>query len=142
MTQRAEWRYNGGGSGGAGGARAAMGLPDLAVTTLHDVLADADRILARSDLPLLVDADTGFGSWLNIARAAREFCRIGAAGMHLEDQSGAKRCRHRPNKTLAPAKAGIHLGVGVFAEFCGGFGFWGFIVRAMDSGFRRNDEGG
>ncbi len=87
-----------------GGVAAAMGLPDLAVTTLHDVLADADRILARADLPLLVDADTGFGSWLNIARAAREFCRIGAAGMHLEDQSGAKRCGHRPNKTLAPAE--------------------------------------
>ncbi|MGI9296767.1 MAG: methylisocitrate lyase [Gammaproteobacteria bacterium] len=83
-----------------GGVAAGMGMPDLAATTMHDVLADAGRITAASPLPLLVDADTGFGSWLNIARATKELIRAGAAGMHLEDQTGVKRCGHRPNKTL------------------------------------------
>ena len=83
-----------------GGVAAAMGLPDLAVTTAQDVLLDAERIVSRVDLPLLVDADTGFGSWLNIARVAKDFCRVGVAGMHLEDQAGVKRCGHRPNKIL------------------------------------------
>ena len=83
-----------------GGVAACMGMPDLAATTMHDVATDAARITAATSLPLLVDADTGFGSWLNIARATKEFIRAGAAGMHLEDQSQAKRCGHRPNKTL------------------------------------------
>lgn len=83
-----------------GGVAACMGMPDLAATTMHDVLTDAGRITAAASPPLLVDADTGFGSWLNIARATKELIRVGAAGMHLEDQAGVKRCGHRPNKTL------------------------------------------
>ena len=83
---------------GAGVANASLGLPDLGITTLHDVLEDARRITAATPLPLLVDADTGFGSAFNIARTTRELIRAGAAGMHLEDQEQAKRCGHRPNK--------------------------------------------
>ena len=87
-----------------GGVAACMGMPDLAATDLRDVATDAARITSACDLPLLVDADTGFGpSWLNVARTARELCRAGAAGMHLEDQQAAKRCGHRPNKILVPA---------------------------------------
>jgi methylisocitrate lyase len=82
----------------AGVANASFGLPDLGVTTLNDVVEDARRITAASDLPLLVDADTGFGSAFNIARAVRELERAGVAGMHIEDQEQAKRCGHRPNK--------------------------------------------
>lgn len=85
---------------GAGVANASLGLPDLAMTTLPDVLEDARRITAVCSLPLLVDADTGFGSAFNIARTTRELIRAGAAGMHIEDQEQAKRCGHRPNKTL------------------------------------------
>lgn len=83
---------------GAGVANASFGLPDLGVTTLNDVVEDARRITAATDLPLLVDADTGFGSAFNIARTVRELERAGAAGMHIEDQEQAKRCGHRPNK--------------------------------------------
>lgn len=86
-----------------GGVAAAMGMPDLAVTTLHDVVGDAARITAVVDVPLLVDADTGFGSWLSINRTVKELCRVNVAGMHLEDQTAVKRCGHRPNKILAPA---------------------------------------
>ena len=88
---------------GAGVANASFGLPDLAVTTLNDVLEDARRITGVCDLPLLVDADTGFGSAFNIARATRELIRAGAAGMHIEDQEQAKRCGHRPNKATVPS---------------------------------------
>ena len=83
---------------GAGVANASFGLPDLGVTTLNDVLEDARRITAATELPLLVDADTGFGGAFNIARTTRELARAGAAGMHIEDQELAKRCGHRPNK--------------------------------------------
>jgi methylisocitrate lyase len=88
---------------GAGVANASFGLPDLGVTTLNDVCEDVRRITSRSPLPLLVDADTGFGSAFNIARTCRELIRAGAAGMHLEDQVSAKRCGHRPGKALVPA---------------------------------------
>ena len=88
-----------------GGVAACMGMPDLAATDLRDVTIDAGRITSAVDIPLLVDADTGFGpSWLNIARTARELCRVGAAAMHLEDQQAVKRCGHRPNKNLVSAK--------------------------------------
>lgn len=90
---------------GAGVANASHGLPDLGVTTLHDVLEDARRITAAAPLPLLVDADTGWGSPLTIRRAVREFLRAGAAGMHLEDQGEAKRCGHRRGKQLVSAEA-------------------------------------
>ena len=86
-----------------GGVAASMGMPDLAVTTMHDVAHDAARITDVCDLPLLVDADTGFGGFLNIARAVRLFTRAGVAGIHLEDQMAIKRCGHRPNKQLVAA---------------------------------------
>src|ERR1700686_2306387 len=85
---------------GAGVANASFGLPDLGITTLNDVCEDARRITAACPLPLLVDADTGWGSAFNIARAIRELIRAGAAGCHLEDQEQAKRCGHRPNKAI------------------------------------------
>ncbi|MFO7278051.1 MAG: methylisocitrate lyase [Pseudomonadota bacterium] len=85
---------------GAGVANASFGLPDLAITTLPDVCEDVRRITGATDLPLLVDADTGFGSAFNIARTCRDLIRAGAAGMHLEDQVQAKRCGHRPGKAL------------------------------------------
>lgn len=87
-----------------GGVAACMGMPDLAATTMHDVAADAERITAATPLPLLVDADTGFGSWLNITRAVKVLSRAGVAGIHMEDQMQAKRCGHRPNKALVSAE--------------------------------------
>jgi len=88
---------------GAGVANASFGLPDLGVTTLNDVLEDTRRITAATSLPLLVDADTGWGGAFNIARTVRELIRAGAAGMHIEDQQQAKRCGHRPNKATVAA---------------------------------------
>jgi methylisocitrate lyase len=88
---------------GAGVANASFGLPDLGMTTLNDVCEDVRRITGKCELPLLVDADTGFGSAFNIARTCRDLIRAGAAGMHLEDQVSAKRCGHRPGKALVPA---------------------------------------
>lgn len=85
---------------GAGVANASFGLPDLAVTTLNDVLEDARRITGITDLPLLVDCDTGWGSPLTIARTVREMSRAGVAAIHLEDQLDAKRCGHRPGKEV------------------------------------------
>jgi methylisocitrate lyase len=88
---------------GAGVANASFGLPDLGITNLSDVCEDARRICGATDLPLLVDADTGFGSALGIRRTVQELERAGAAGMQIEDQVAAKRCGHRPNKSLVPA---------------------------------------
>ncbi len=90
----------------SGGAAAAgsFGLPDLGITTLNDICEDVRRITAATDLPLLVDADTGWGSAFNIARTIRELDRSGAAGCHLEDQEQAKRCGHRPNKSVVPTE--------------------------------------
>lgn len=85
---------------GAGVANASFGLPDLGVTTLSDVLEDVRRITAATPLPLLVDADTGWGSAFMIGRSVLEMVRAGAAGLHLEDQVAAKRCGHRPGKAL------------------------------------------
>ena len=85
---------------GAGVANASYGLPDLGITTLDNVLEDVRRITAATALPLLVDADTGFGGAFNIARTVRELTRAGAAGMHIEDQVQAKRCGHRPGKAI------------------------------------------
>lgn len=89
---------------GAGVANASFALPDLGMTTLHDVLEDARRITAATPLPLLVDCDTGWGSRLTIVRAVREMARAGVAGIHLEDQVDAKRCGHRPGKQLVPSE--------------------------------------
>jgi methylisocitrate lyase len=85
---------------GAGVANASFGLPDLAMTTLSDVCEDIRRISYVSDLPLLVDADTGWGSAFMIGRTVREMARAGAAACHFEDQVGVKRCGHRPGKAL------------------------------------------
>jgi len=85
---------------GAGVANASFGLPDLGITTLNDVCEDVRRITGATQLPLLVDADTGWGSAFNIARTVRDLSKAGAAGCHLEDQEQAKRCGHRPNKAL------------------------------------------
>lgn len=89
---------------GAGVANASFGLPDLGITSLNDVCEDVRRITGATDLPLLVDADTGWGGAFNIARTTRDLIRSGAAGMHLEDQVQAKRCGHRPGKALVPAE--------------------------------------
>jgi methylisocitrate lyase len=85
---------------GAGVANGSFGLPDLGLTTLNDVAEDARRVTRACRLPLLVDADTGFGAAFMIARTVVELTRAGAAGMHLEDQVQAKRCGHRPGKAL------------------------------------------
>lgn len=89
---------------GAGVANASFGLPDLGMTSLNDVLEDVRRITGASSLPLLVDADTGWGGAFNIARTTREMIRAGAAAMHIEDQEQGKRCGHRPNKAIVPAE--------------------------------------
>jgi methylisocitrate lyase len=88
---------------GAGVANASFGLPDLAMTTLNDVCEDIRRISYASDLPLLVDADTGWGSAFMIGRTVREMIRAGAAACHIEDQVAVKRCGHRPGKALVDA---------------------------------------
>ncbi len=85
---------------GAGVANASYGLPDLGMTSLSDVLTDARRITSATDLPLLVDADTGWGSAFNITRTIKEMIAAGVAGVHIEDQVQAKRCGHRPNKEI------------------------------------------
>ena len=85
---------------GAGVANASFGLPDLAMTTLGDVCEDIRRISYATELPLLVDADTGWGGAFMIGRTVREMARAGAAGCHIEDQVGVKRCGHRPGKAL------------------------------------------
>ena len=85
---------------GAGVANASFGLPDLGVTSLNDVCEDIRRITGAVDLPLLVDADTGWGGAFTIARSVRDIARAGAAALHLEDQVQAKRCGHRPGKAL------------------------------------------
>ncbi len=93
---------------GAGVANASFGLPDLGMTSLPDVCEDVRRITQATPLPLLVDADTGWGGAFNIARTIRELSRAGAAGCHLEDQVAAKRCGHRPGKALVSAAEMCH----------------------------------
>ena len=85
---------------GGGVAAASLGVPDLGITALEDVLIDVRRITDASPLPLLVDVDTGFGSAFNIARTVRSLVKGGAAAMHIEDQVQAKRCGHRPGKAI------------------------------------------
>ena len=85
---------------GAGVANASFGLPDLGMTSLNDVCEDIRRITAATTVPLLVDADTGWGGAFNIARTVKEMTRAGAAGFHIEDQVAQKRCGHRPNKEI------------------------------------------
>ena len=86
---------------GGGVAAGSLGLPDLGISSLDDVLTDIRRITDVCDLPLLVDADTGFGSSaFNVARTVKSMIKFGAAGLHIEDQVGAKRCGHRPGKEI------------------------------------------
>jgi methylisocitrate lyase len=86
---------------GGGVAAGSLGLPDLGISNLDDVLTDIRRITDVCDLPLLVDVDTGFGaSAFNVARTTKSLIKFGAAAMHIEDQVGAKRCGHRPNKEI------------------------------------------
>ena len=85
---------------GGGVAACSLGIPDLGISTLHDVLEDARRITDASALPLLVDIDTGWGGAFNIARCIREMIRSNVAGVHIEDQVMQKRCGHRPNKAI------------------------------------------
>ncbi len=88
---------------GGGVAANSLGMPDLGISTMDDVLIDVRRITGATTLPLLVDIDTGWGGAFNIARTIREMTRAGAAAVHMEDQVGAKRCGHRPGKELVPA---------------------------------------
>jgi len=102
---------------GAGMANACFGLPDLGVTTLTEVAEEVRRITSATSLPVLVDADTGWGSPLTIERTVREFIRAGAAGMHLEDQIDTKRCGHRAGKQLvSTAEMGTRLQAAVQAR--------------------------
>jgi methylisocitrate lyase len=87
---------------GGGVAANSLGLPDLGISTMDDVLIDIRRITEAGTLPLLVDADTGWGGAFNIARTVRSFIKAGAAGMHIEDQVQSKRCGHRPGKEVVP----------------------------------------
>ncbi|MCU7986744.1 methylisocitrate lyase [Shewanella sp. SW24] len=85
---------------GAGVANASYGLPDLGMTSMNDVLIDAGRITSATQVPLLVDIDTGWGGAFNIARTIKEFEKVGVAAVHMEDQVSQKRCGHRPNKAV------------------------------------------
>jgi methylisocitrate lyase len=85
---------------GGGVAANSLGMPDLGISTMDDVLIDIRRLTEASTLPLLVDADTGWGGAFNIARTVRSFTKAGAAGLHIEDQVAAKRCGHRPGKEI------------------------------------------
>jgi methylisocitrate lyase len=88
---------------GGGVAANSLGVPDLGISTMEDVLIDARRISDATSLPLLVDIDTGWGGAFNIARTIRQMIRAGVAAVHIEDQVGQKRCGHRPGKELVPA---------------------------------------
>ncbi|MEO7072744.1 MAG: methylisocitrate lyase [Rhodanobacter sp.] len=87
---------------GGGVAANSLGMPDLGISALEDVLTDIRRITDVCDLPLLVDADTGWGGAFNIARTVRSLAKAGASAMHIEDQVAAKRCGHRPGKAIVP----------------------------------------
>ncbi|MBI5397096.1 MAG: methylisocitrate lyase [Verrucomicrobia bacterium] len=87
---------------GGGVAASSCGLPDLGITTMEDVLTDVRRITGITDLPVLVDIDTGWGSASNIARTIKAMTKAGAAGVHIEDQVAQKRCGHRPGKAIVP----------------------------------------
>lgn len=87
---------------GGGVAAGSLGLPDLGISSLEDVLVDVRRITDAVDTPLLVDIDTGWGGAFNIARAVKSIAKAGAAAVHIEDQVSAKRCGHRPNKAIVP----------------------------------------
>ena len=118
---------------GGGVAAASLGMPDLGISGLDDVLTDVRRITDASSLPLLVDVDTGFGSAFNIARTVREMERAEVAAIHIEDQEAAKRCGHRPNKaTVAVDEMCDRLKAAVDARRDPGF-----VVMARTDAFAR-----
>ncbi|MFN7668024.1 MAG: methylisocitrate lyase [Burkholderiales bacterium] len=108
---------------GGGVAAGSLGLPDLGISTLDDVLVDVRRITDVCPLPLLVDVDTGFGpSAFNVARTTRSLIKAGAAALHIEDQVGAKRCGHRPNKEIVSQQEMVdRIKAAVDARTDGGF---------------------
>lgn len=116
---------------GGGVAAGSLGMPDLGINTLDDVLTDVRRITDVCDLPLLVDVDTGFGpSAFNIARTVKSLCRFGAAAMHIEDQVGAKRCGHRPGKEIvAPDEMADRVRAAVDARTDGAL----FVIARTDA---------
>src|SRR5580704_13599996 len=87
---------------GGGVAANSLGIPDLGISTMEDVLTDARRIVDATQMPLMVDIDTGWGGAFNIARTIRSFINVGVAAVHIEDQVGQKRCGHRPGKEVVP----------------------------------------
>jgi methylisocitrate lyase len=87
---------------GGGVAASSLGVPDLGISTMDDVLTDVRRVTDATDLPVLVDIDTGWGSAFNIGRTVRSMIKFGAAAVHIEDQVQAKRCGHRPGKAIVP----------------------------------------
>jgi methylisocitrate lyase len=111
---------------GAGVANHSLGLPDLGVTNLGDVVTDTARITAATELPLLVDIDTGWGHAFTIHRAVRELERAGAAGVQIEDQAGAKRCGHRPNKQVVETGEMVDR----IRAAVGGRRDWAFVIVA------------
>ena len=130
---------------GGGVAAGSLGIPDLGITTLEDVLIDIDRITNVTDTPLLVDVDTGFGpSAFNIARTVRSLIKAGAAALHIEDQVGAKRCGHRPGKEVvskeemvdrirsaADARTDEHFVIGARTDAFAGEGLERTLERAV-----------
>ena len=130
---------------GGGVAAGSLGIPDLGITTLEDVLIDIQRITNVCDLPLLVDVDTGFGpSAFNIARTVRSLIKAGAAALHIEDQVGAKRCGHRPGKEIvskeemvdrlkaaADARTDEHFVIGARTDAFAGEGLEKTLERAV-----------
>jgi methylisocitrate lyase len=107
---------------GGGVAAASLGIPDLAISTLDDVLIDVRRITDITDLPLLVDADTGFGSVLNISRTVKSLIKAGAGALHIEDQVQAKRCGHLPGKAVVSEMEMVErIGAAVDARTDGDF---------------------
>ncbi|MFZ5541669.1 MAG: methylisocitrate lyase [Pseudomonadota bacterium] len=116
---------------GGGVAAGSLGMPDLGINTLDDVLTDVRRITDVCDVPLLVDVDTGFGpSAFNIARTVRSLCKFGAAALHIEDQVGAKRCGHRPGKEIvAPDEMADRIKAAVDARTDADF----FVIARTDA---------
>jgi len=116
---------------GGGVAAGSLGLPDLGISSLDDVLTDIRRITDVCDLPLLVDVDTGFGSSaFNVARTVKSLIKFGAGAMHIEDQVGAKRCGHRPNKELVSKQEMVdRIKAAVDARTDPGF----FVIARTDS---------
>lgn len=127
---------------GGGVAAGSLGLPDLGISMLHDVLIDIERITNVCDTPLLVDVDTGFGpSAFNVARTVKALVKAGAGALHIEDQVGAKRCGHRPNKELVSKQEMVdRLKAAVDARTDGQFGVGARTDALANEGLDRTLE--